>query len=205
MSNAVKAWLVVLVVALGAYGGFALRRAATSSPTDDQAPPPTATAGYPFPAGDFQLTTSQDEEFDSRSMRGRVWIASFFFSRCPGACVKLNNQIADLLTKDFASLPVTFVSITVDPDYDSPQVLEDYAQRFYSQQGIDRQRWLFVTDPDGRKSEIQKASDGFKIAFAKLNHSDRLIVIDGEGQVQGSYSDDVGSVKRKVRELLAHK
>jgi protein SCO1/2 len=202
MTSAVKAWIALLLLALAVYGGFALSRAYRASDEREQ-PRQAETLGYPYASGDFTLTTSQGEEFNSESMRGKVWIASFFFSRCPGACVTLNNQIAELIQKDFADQPVTFVSISVDPEYDTPQVLEEYAQRYYSQSGIDRGRWIFLTDPAGRKAPIQKASDGFKIAFAKLEHSDRMIVVDREGKVQGTYTKDVGSLRRKVREVLA--
>ena len=89
-------------------------------------------------------------------LRGKVWIASFIFTRCSGPCPQVTAAMADL-QKDFASQPDALVTFTVDPEYDTPKILSQYADRFHA----DADRWLFLT---GKQAYIYKLlRDGFKV------------------------------------------
>ena len=148
----------------------------------------------------FQLTERSGETFDSQQMQGQVWVASFFFTACPGACLKLNHAIADL-QKELPDLPVRFVSITVDPANDTPEALRKYADLMHA----DAQRWLFVT---GELAEIRRiAADSFQLSVDRITHSDRMLVVDRQGKIRGSYraTDDnqVRLMKKKLAEVLA--
>lgn len=202
-SAAVRFWLSLLLMALAAYGiytGWKVygRLSARDEPAIAVAPKVEIIGRQVQP---FKLTERSGREFDSQELEGQVWVASFFFSSCPGACIKMNNTIAHLQEelKDTGA-KVKFVSISVDPDNDSPEVLQKYANHF----GADPDRWLFLTGP---ADEIRRlANDDFQVAFGRSSHSDRLMLVDRHGKVQGAYSaiEDASMVllKRKLAELI---
>ncbi len=147
--------------------------------------------------GDFTLIERSGEPFEASSLRGKVWVASFFFANCPGICLKLNQSIAELQKE--LDPQVHFVSITVDPDKDTPESLREYAKRVGA-----TDRWLFLT---GSMRDIKDiANDSFQVAAGPASHSERLMVVDRQGRVRGSYmvseSAQVSLLKRKVAELL---
>jgi protein SCO1/2 len=151
----------------------------------------------PHAVGDFTLIERNGEPFEASSLRGKVWVASFFFATCPGICLKMNQSIADLQTQ--LDPEVRFVSITVDPDKDTPESLREYAKRVGA-----TDRWLFLT---GSMRDIKDiANDSFQVAAGPASHSERLMVVDRQGRVRGSYmvsdSAQVTLLKRKVAELL---
>lgn len=205
MSTPVKIWVSFLLLVLGAYGGYLIWKNRTpEQPVRNYGQQPAQLAG--FEVGDFTLTERSGKEFHASDMKGEVWVASFFFGDCAQACVALNNNIADLLKNDLADVPVRFVSISVDPRKDTPARLREYAGNYTGGQ-IEPDRWLFLTDPDGDVETIKEVSADFKLAFSKLMHSDRMIVIDQNGVVQGYYQSsfpaEVERLKRKVLELTA--
>ena len=145
----------------------------------------------------FTLIERSGEPFESDSLRGKVWVASFFFANCPGICLKMNQSIADLQKE--LDPEVRFVSITVDPDHDTPESLRAYAQRIGA-----TDRWLFLT---GSMRDIKDIANGsFQVAAAPAAHSERLMVVDRQGRVRGSYLVSDGAqmtlLRRKVAELL---
>jgi cytochrome oxidase Cu insertion factor (SCO1/SenC/PrrC family) len=88
----------------------------------------------------FTLTDQQGKSFDSKSLAGKVWMGAIFFANCPGPCFRENQAIADILRKiDDPDFMV--VSLTCDPDNDTPDVLRRYADRFEA----DPARWKFLT------------------------------------------------------------
>jgi protein SCO1/2 len=141
---------------------------------------------------DFTLVDQDAEEFGSEQLRGSVWIADFVFTRCPDMCPMLTSVMARVqrqLAKDPALEGVRLVSISVDPEHDTPARLTDYAEKH----GADRDRWAFLTGP---RQEIWLLSrDGFRLpvgeapgsADAPIFHSDRFVLADGEGRIRGYY------------------
>lgn len=201
-SVALRLWLSILLMAVAAYGiysGWRMyeRFSAQQSPAVVVMPVQDGLVGHQIQP--FALTERSGREFDSRELDGQVWVASFFFSSCPGACIKMNNTIARL-QEDYKDSGVKFVSITVDPENDSLDELRKYAKHF----GADSERWLFLRGPE---EEIRRVcTEDFKLAYGRALHSDRLVVIDGAGKVQGAFraTDDAQLVlfKRKLDQLL---
>ena len=81
------------------------------------------------PAARFQLTDQQGKQFDSATLKGKVWMASVFFANCPGPCFRENQAIADIL-REIDDPNFIAVSLTCDPDNDTPAALAHYADRF---------------------------------------------------------------------------
>lgn len=132
------------------------------------------------PVADFVLTDQDGQTFDSGSLRGKVWVASFFFTNCPAVCWRMNQALA-AYQQTHPESDTRFVSITCDPANDTPEALKRYAEHFKA----DPQRWTFLT---GDLKEIQSiGQDSFKISVVEKDHTDRACVVDRNGQVRGRF------------------
>jgi cytochrome oxidase Cu insertion factor (SCO1/SenC/PrrC family) len=189
-TSTVKYW-VILVCLLGAgYASFVLWRQTNGQAQASsgnavpvrQSPTGTSAAVDPAsgPVADFVLTDSADQEFDSKSLHGKVWVASFFFTNCPAVCWRM-NQALSAYQQTHPDDPAHFVSITCDPANDTPEALAKYAEHFKA----DPQRWTFLT---GDIKAIQAVGqDSFKISVVEKDHTDRACVVDRKGQVRGRF------------------
>lgn len=149
---------------------------------------------YEAPA--FSLTDQEGRPFASDQLRGKVWVADFIFTHCPGACPLMTQKMASL-QKAVPDRDVRFVSFSVDPERDTPEVLKQYGQRF----DADPARWHFLTGP---KDAIFATAAGLKLsampagaAGPDIVHSEKFLLVDGEGRVRGAYgSNDEAELKR---------
>ena len=107
---------------------------------------------------DFALIERSERHVTRASLEGLVWVTNFFYTNCPDVCPLQSARMARL-QRDFADQrDVRPVSISVDPEHDTPEILREYAQRF----GADPERWLFLT---GDKAAIHRlAQDGFHLS-----------------------------------------
>ncbi len=135
----------------------------------------------------FQLTNQNGQPFGSAQLSGKIWIADFIYTTCPGPCPMISSRMSEL-QKPLQKTDVHLVSFSVDPDKDTPEVLRGYADKLQAEPG----RWDFVT---GAKSAIYKLShDGFKLAVSDGSdaqgipvHSTRIVLVDRHGQIRGYY------------------
>ncbi|MBY0375975.1 MAG: SCO family protein [Bryobacteraceae bacterium] len=148
----------------------------------------------------FSLTDQSGERFSRDRLQGRVWIADFIFTRCPGPCLRMSARMKQLAK----SLPpeAGLVSFTIDPDYDTPEVLARYAKRYQA----DPARWTFLT---GSKQDLNRLSlDTFKLGEISpdQSHSTRFVLIDQQMRHRAYYdsteSDMVERITADVRALL---
>ncbi len=156
-----------------------------------------------FPLGRFRLVERSGRTVTEADLAGRVWVASFIFTHCPLSCPRITSVMKGLQGR-FAGTDVRLVSITVDPDRDTPGVLADYARRF----GADPDRWWFLTGPKaevvdlvtGRfKLGLQAASEADRMAGAEaFSHSDRLALVDHNRVVGYFDSNDPKAVDSLV-------
>jgi len=149
---------------------------------------------------DYKLAERSGRLFDSHELDGQVHVVSFFFTSCPTACFRQNMQV-QLLHEAFASKGVKFVSITCDPDKDSPQVLAEYARRFRAREDA----WYFLT---GDLLHIRRvAAEVYRVALDKETHSEKLIVVDRWGAMRGTYhwskTDEMAAIRLQLDRLLA--
>jgi protein SCO1/2 len=143
----------------------------------------------------FSLLGQDEKRVDESSLRGSVWVAAFMFTRCPTICPRITRRMRALQARAAEQkVPLRLLSISVDPDNDTPEVLKDYARRFEA----DTRSWSFVT---GEFASIQKiAVDGFKLALegkadAKaadfgILHGSHLVLVDRELGIRGYYRTD---------------
>ncbi|MGH7601820.1 MAG: SCO family protein [bacterium] len=152
---------------------------------------------------DFTLTEHSGQPFGLNDLRGNIWIADFIFTNCAGTCPIMTTAMTEIqktaLTERLDD--VKLVSITVDPERDTPEVL----QRFAAGYGALKDRWYFLT---GEGAVIQQlANKGFLLSAATsggsaeepIIHSNRFVLVDRQGRIRGYYD---GTEEEKVAQLL---
>jgi len=135
----------------------------------------------------FQLTNQNGQPFGSAQLSGKIWIADFIYTTCPGPCPMISSRMSEL-QKPLQKTDVHLVSFSVNPEKDTPEVLRGYADKLQAEPG----RWDFLT---GAKPAIYKLShDGFKLAVSDGRdaqgipvHSTRMVLVDRHGQIRGYY------------------
>lgn len=195
-NSAVFRWLVFALLLSGLYGGFKIYQVSQSSASGG-----ISNLDLP-PLADFELTDRSGRRFRSADMKGKVWVASFFFSTCPSSCARLNANIRSLT--DLKELQeVTWVSITVDPETDTERVLRAYAERL----NADPERWLFCRHDDF--SYVKRlADDVLRVGGVKYKgHNDFLVVVGKQGKVAGVFNgynaDDLVKGIKLLKKCLA--
>jgi protein SCO1/2 len=153
----------------------------------------TASADDDFgPVKEFSLTERSGRTVSRADLLGKVWVAAFTFTRCPGPCAQISGSMARLQKECAGEDRLTLVSFTVDPDYDTPKVLQEYANRF----GADPERWLFLTGkPDNvyrliRESfrlTVERTEGAAQTAEGGVVHSTKLALVDRRGHVRGYF------------------
>jgi protein SCO1/2 len=130
----------------------------------------------------FKLTDQTGKTFDSAQLQGKVWIADFMFTSCPGPCPRMSSQMHQVQMQ-LEGQGIQLVSFTVDPDHDAPEVLAEYSAKFKASPGV----WHFLT---GSKSDLNYlARDVFKLGVVdgSLEHSTRFVLIDRSGRIRNYY------------------
>jgi cytochrome oxidase Cu insertion factor (SCO1/SenC/PrrC family) len=151
------------------------------------------------PLEDFELTERSGGAFRSADMRGRVWVATYFFTTCPGRCIVLNRNLQRL-----HNLPelgdVTWVSITCDPDTDTLEELRKYAEHWKA----DDKRWLFCR---AELDYTRRVARGMNLSLSRQGHQDYAVVFDKTGKIRGMFeatsTRECEQLRTKLLELLA--
>jgi len=159
---------------------------------------------------EFRLTGSAGETFGSAELAGQVYVAGFFFTRCVSICPLLTAAMGRLQRRyDEAGVEgVRLVSITVDPEYDTPERLREYGE----ERGVDPRRWKLLTgDPEAIRRLIL---EGFRTPLGEpqtnaglmdIAHSGKLVLVDGRGAIRGYYDYDptgLDEIFHRSRHLL---
>lgn len=152
----------------------------------------------------FRLTNQWGDTVSLDDLKGKVWIAYFFFSTCPSICPIMNRNMADVQL-EFANNPnVLIVGFTVDPKTDTPEVLRRYGEKW----GVQRGKWHYLT---GDKEVIYRvARNSFKLGVSPAPpeqqggehdfiHSEKFVLVDRKGQIRGYYN---GVDKNEVQRLM---
>jgi cytochrome oxidase Cu insertion factor (SCO1/SenC/PrrC family) len=159
-----------------------------------------------YPVPEFSLTDQTDQTITLADLKGRVWVADFIFTHCAGTCPMMTDKMRKL--HDQLPPEIRLVSITVDPERDTPKALAAYA----SERGAPRDRWLFLTGD--KQSLYDLCVKGFKLPLdpgagtvaEPIGHSTRFVLVDKEGQIRAYYDgteeESLAQITRDVKKLL---
>jgi protein SCO1 len=166
----------------------------------EQSGPPALPVMVQLPS--FSLMEKSRKPMGLDELKGSVWIADFIFTRCPGPCPLMSSHMSKLQDAFKEEASLRLVSISVDPEFDTPEVLSEYAERFQAKEG----RWFFLT---GEKARIHAlAQSGFLVGDVQdvTVHSTRFILVDRKGRVRGYYDsqedEDIQKLIHDTRLLL---
>jgi protein SCO1/2 len=138
-------------------------------------------------APDFALTSQDGKEVRLEDFRGRVVAVAFIYASCPDVCPLLTDKMArvqDALGPDFGA-KVAFVSITTDPERDTPEVLKGYAEAFEA----DLAGWSFLT---GTPAAVREVAHRYGVAVApaadgQVDHTLLTTLVDRQGIMRVQY------------------
>lgn len=148
----------------------------------------------PLPLSPFQLIERSGEPFTDADFNGRISVVVFFFTQCTSFCPAMSGRLAELqgilqARPDWPDFQL--ISVTVDPERDTPEVLRAYADRF----GADPNQWLFLTGSidDVYQRTMRQAfrmpipTDFEATEDHEIAHSDRFVLVDRQGAIRGFY------------------
>jgi protein SCO1/2 len=156
---------------------------------------------------DFALTNQNNQVITLADLRGQVWVADIIFTRCPGPCRRMTKDMARLQELWPKEAPVRFISLTSDPEYDTPAVLKRYAEEHKA----DSSRWDFLS---GTKPQIVDAAENLK--FVRVDkeekeresandlfiHSTTFMIVDKRGQIRAVVESDQPDFLTNLRHLV---
>ncbi|HWQ91132.1 MAG TPA: SCO family protein [Clostridia bacterium] len=155
--------------------------------------PPVPVYGQVEP---FTLTNQLGAPVTLEDLRGHVWVADIIFTRCAGPCLRMTKRMHELQQALPLSSQTKLVSLTTDPDFDTPEVLRQYARRF----DADTNRWTFLT---GTKGQIASLAIGsLKLTIVEKSpeertspedlfiHSTIFVIVDRQGRLRGIFETE---------------
>lgn len=137
----------------------------------------------------FSLTAQSGEQSGDAMMRGKISIVDFIFTSCTSICPVMSGRMA-YMQGILGTLPeMQFISISVDPETDTPGVLTDYATRYGAIPG----KWYFLTG--GREAIYTLTREGFHLGLDTegldvIIHSQKFILVDDSLRIRGYYDSD---------------
>lgn len=154
--------------------------------------------------GDFTLLNQYGESITLEKVKGKVFVAEYFFTTCGTICPKMTEQMTRVQEKFRGNDAVKILSFTVNPDYDTVQVLLEYAQKY----GAEKDQWHFLT---GSKEELYRlARKSFFVlkpaeamnlgdAGSDFIHTNNFVLVDQQLRIRGYYD---GTSISEVNELM---
>jgi protein SCO1 len=185
---------MVSMVASGMWNPLPGRPKPPAGTTTVPAHPPLPVEHKPIlgQVPEFSLIDHDGKPFTNESLKGKVWVAEFVFTRCAGPCPMMMARMAQV-QKAVEGTGVHLVSFSVDPLHDTPDLLREYARSF----GADPKQWTMATGtPDAIEAVSRGMLSGLEMNQdpGKIIHSERFLLVDGDGNIRGPYSgrDDEG-------------
>ena len=147
---------------------------------------------------ELELRDHNDVQTSQKDFQQGISVVNFIFTRCQDVCPTLSTHMAQIQKK----IPhARLFSISVDPEYDKPEILKAYAEKFNAEA-----RWRFLT---GTRAQVTHVNQAFQQAYEQqksegdapnILHSQKFILVDSEGQIRGFYDDNSSDINRLLRE-----
>jgi protein SCO1/2 len=148
----------------------------------------------------FRFLNQDSVWVSEQDMAGKIYIADFFFTSCPTICPKMKTQLLRIYERYASNDAVRILSHSIDPTYDTPSVLRQYAERLH----VKAPRWNMLT---GDKAAIYKLGEKSYMVTAQEDkneaggfvHSGAFILVDKNRHVRGIYD---GTQEVEVNHLI---
>lgn len=148
----------------------------------------------------FLFKTQDGKLFSEKEFRNKITVLDFMFTSCPGPCPIMTNNMIHLY-QDYEKVDeVQFVSITVDPNIDSEEILKQYANAH----GVNDSRWQFLTSDLEAIKDLKK--NGFMLYADELprGHAVKFVLIDRDGRIRKYYDGTDKASMAVLRKDLNH-
>lgn len=138
----------------------------------------------------FSLTDQDGQSVTGESLKGKVYVADFFFSTCPGICPKMTSSMSIAQDSFLSNNDIKLISFSVTPNTDSVEVLKAYAERY----GVQSGKWHLLTGDRnliyglGRKSYFVEEDLGIEKTNEDFLHTENFVLIDRDGHIRGIYN-----------------
>jgi protein SCO1/2 len=159
---------------------------------------------------EFSLVDQDQKDFTRESMEGNLWVSAFVFTHCRSTCPRLTAHMKGLQTRVSDVPSAHFVSVSVDPRNDTPEVIKAYKTK----NELDESNWRFVTGDEEAIRHV--VVDGFRVPIGDedsraagaddIMHSNSFVLVDEKARVRGYYranNDGIEDLERDLRALSA--
>ncbi len=152
----------------------------------------------------FELINQEDRIFTEKDIEGKICVADFFFTTCPGICPKMTKSMSDIQKEFINDDAILLLSHSVTPEKDSVSVLKKYA----IDKKIDFNRWKLLTGGKdeiydlGRKFYFVEEDEGIKKGNEVFLHTENFILIDRQRHIRGIYNGlDPNSINNLINDI----
>jgi protein SCO1/2 len=146
---------------------------------------------------DFKVLNQDSQSVSLADYKGKVVVANFFFTRCPGICPQMTSQLTRVQESFSDDSTVKIISFTVDPEYDKPSQLKKFANKF----AANPKQWTFAKT-ETKLDVFNLGFYGFKVpsdTVDKFLHSEKVLLVDKERHIRGFYN---GTNKKEIDRLI---
>jgi protein SCO1/2 len=146
----------------------------------------------------FELTAQSGLPFHSQTLEGKIWVADFIYTTCPGPCPRMTSQMREVQDAVLQIPDVRLVSFSIDPANDTPPVLAAYAREHGATPSI----WYFLTGSVATLQTLDR--DAFKLGDmnAAMQHSTRFVLVDRQGRIRGYYdTSEAGAISKVISDI----
>jgi protein SCO1/2 len=152
----------------------------------------------------FKLISHENKYFTEKDIDGKICVIDFFFTTCPGICLKMTNSMTEIQTEFISDNEILLLSHSVTPEKDSVSVLKQYAK----EKNININRWKLLTGNKneiydlGRKYYFVEEDEGIKKGNDVFLHTENFILIDKQRHIRGIYNGlDPNSIQNLIRDI----
>lgn len=202
---------VSAILALDPEGGYlenpVINKASGTQPEASTSPVHDPQVGEQVP--DFELVNQTGKKLRLAQFAGRPVLLTFIYSRCPlpDYCIRMSNNFAEIAKELKAKHPKRYqrlqmLSISIDPEYDTPEVLRKYARNYAAEVDPGLQHWTFAS---GSPEQVRRVADYFGLSYepqsGQIVHSLRTAILDKDGRIAFLYRGNDWKPGDAVRDL----
>jgi protein SCO1/2 len=130
------------------------------------------------------MTDAFGRPFTDKELNGKVWIVDFIYTNCPAECPRMSSRMHQMEDRTKGQMNVHLLSVSVDPDRDTPAVMREFAGRY----GAPNDRWHFVTGDESSVHLLAYQTFHVGDVLGKIEHSTKFALLDKRRTVRGYYS-----------------